>query len=49
MIGKLICLLTKHKRGREVGAKSIGPKMWEVTYSCERCKAQWTRKRKGKA
>ena len=51
MIGKLICLLTKHKRGKQVSKGSIllpgAP--WEITYECPRCKAQWTRKRKVKA
>ena len=47
MIGKLICLLTKHKRGRAIECVGIHPD-WKITYECPRCKAQWTRKRREK-
>ena len=48
---RLICgtRLLKHKRGIEIDATALDSKMWKVTYECNRCKAQWTRKRKGKA
>ena len=49
---RLICgtRLLKHKRGRQIGhLPVVGSLKWETTYECPRCKAQWTRKRKGKA
>lgn len=43
MIGKLICLLTKHKRGKRLETVTYDG---SVIYECPRCKATWVRKPK---
>lgn len=45
LIGKLLCKMFGHKRGRIVGLRvSIG----EQIYRCPRCNATWARKVKAK-
>ena len=46
MIGRIICWLTKHKRGTFVKCVGIGAdgKTDTAVYECPRCSAQWSRK-----
>lgn len=49
-IGKLICWLTKHKRGRlmESWVQPSEPPVRYSTFQCTRCFATWTRKKAAK-
>lgn len=48
MIGKLLCKVFGHKRGRNVGAQGDPANGVVRVYACPRCTATWTRKVKVK-
>jgi hypothetical protein len=54
MLGKLICWMLGHKRGKKFGSRQLdklsnnGNGTWATVYQCPRCGAQWTRKVKTK-
>ena len=43
MIGKLMCKLFGHKRGKKIGEQGSAEGV-TATYECPRCSATWTRK-----
>lgn len=46
MFAKLLCWLTKHKRGKRNGTPLMVNGRKVITYRCTRCGATWTRKKK---
>ena len=44
MIGKLLCKLFGHKRGKKVSGMGLDDGTLFRSYACPRCAATWTRK-----
>ena len=46
--GRLVCGVTKHKRGRLLPFDAMKHDVGYATYQCPRCGATWTRKERKK-